>query len=166
MTVSPSQGALQVSSMTKITSRPQTTQPSPAITQQILSPTRSYTNDLKNRLDDFESRQGLTSPSSMVPKRQSTRLDYPQHEKGTLHGQMTEYLANVEPVTVDFSSMPINSPQIQSVDWGELGLPATTGSQRPTDELMLLQQRQERLLSKSSSVYRSSPRSPMEPKKP
>jgi hypothetical protein len=41
---------------------------------------------------------------------------------------MTEYLANnVEPSTVDFSNMRANSPQMQGIDWGELGLPATVG---------------------------------------
>ncbi|KAA6359279.1 MAG: hypothetical protein EZS28_045194, partial [Streblomastix strix] len=102
------------------------------------------------------------SPFKAYPQQasrgKSYRLDYPEQEKGTLSGQMTEYVSNIEPVTVDFSNIRSDSPQLRGVNWGALGPPATVGlgemgAKKPSQELLLLQQRQEEMLSRQSSQY-------------
>ncbi|KAA6321271.1 MAG: hypothetical protein EZS28_054575, partial [Streblomastix strix] len=65
----------------------------------------------------LERRDG--SPFKAYPQQasrgKSYRLDYPEQEKGTLSGQMTEYLSNIEPVTVDFSNIRSDSPQLRDI---------------------------------------------------
>ncbi|KAA6358425.1 MAG: hypothetical protein EZS28_046048, partial [Streblomastix strix] len=83
-------------------------------------------------------------------------VEYPEQERGTLNEQITEYLSNIQPTTVDFSSIPADSIEMQGIDWGEVGPPATAGIAqmgitKTPDELLVLQQRQEKLMGRNAS---------------
>ncbi|KAA6396988.1 MAG: hypothetical protein EZS28_007487 [Streblomastix strix] len=118
----------------------------------------SFTQKLRNKLDDIERQQAKDLGSSPKLTRKSTKdyMEYPKKEKGTLREKITEFFTQAKPTTIDFSAVPINDPKIRGVNWGASGPPATLGLgakgiQKSPKDIIKLQQRQERLLSKSST---------------
>ncbi|KAA6380402.1 MAG: hypothetical protein EZS28_024071 [Streblomastix strix] len=91
---------------------------------------------------------------SAHPKKEM--IQYPSQEKGTLNNKITEVFAGTHATTIDFSAMPANDPQLRGINWGAAGQPATVGLgqhgyEKSPQQLLQLQKRQEKLLSKSAT---------------
>ncbi|KAA6402885.1 MAG: putative MAP kinase kinase family domain protein [Streblomastix strix] len=124
---------------------------------------QAYALNLQAKLDDYESQNARKiSPGLDQPdKRQKILIEIPVIEEGTLNQQITEYFINSKPVTIDFSSMHSNDPQLQGINWGVCGPPATIGLAQqgvtsPPKEILNLQKRQEQLISRTSTGYTKS----------
>ncbi|KAA6360379.1 MAG: hypothetical protein EZS28_044094, partial [Streblomastix strix] len=116
----------------------------------------AYTDDLKNKLDDYEDQSGVNIKGQN--ENQKFIVEMPKQEKGTLNQQIAEFFTQVEPQTIDFSAMNADDPQLRGINWGAAGPPATIGLgekgiSRPPKELFELQKRQEKLLSKSTTGF-------------
>ncbi|KAA6369566.1 MAG: hypothetical protein EZS28_034907, partial [Streblomastix strix] len=123
----------------------------------------AYAQNLQAKLDDYESQNARKiSPGLEQPlKGQKVLIEMPVIEEGTLNQQITEYFINSKPVTIDFSSIPSDDPQLQGINWGVCGPPATIGLAQqgvefPPQEILDLQKRQEQLLSRTSTGYTQS----------
>ncbi|KAA6379335.1 MAG: hypothetical protein EZS28_025138, partial [Streblomastix strix] len=123
----------------------------------------AYAQNLQAKLDDYESQNSrMVSPGLEQPlKGQKVLIEMPVIEEGTLNQQITEYFINSKPVTIDFSSIPSDDPQLQGINWGVCGPPATIGLAQqgvefPPQEILDLQKRQEQLLSRTSTGYTQS----------
>ncbi|KAA6383501.1 MAG: hypothetical protein EZS28_020972, partial [Streblomastix strix] len=116
----------------------------------------AYTDDLRNKLDDFEDKSGVNTKGQN--ENQKVIVEMPKQEKGTLNQQIADFFTQVEPQTIDFSAMNADDPQLRDINWGAAGPPATIGLgekgiSRPPKELFELQKRQEKLLSKSTTGF-------------
>ncbi|KAA6373421.1 MAG: hypothetical protein EZS28_031052, partial [Streblomastix strix] len=121
---------------------------------------QAYAQNLQSKLDDYESQNSRKiSPGLELPeKEQKLLIEMPDNEEGTFNQQITEYFIDSKPVTIDFSSMSPDDPQLQGINWGVCGPPATLGLAQkgitsPPKEILDLQKRQEQLLSKTSTGY-------------
>ncbi|KAA6394018.1 MAG: hypothetical protein EZS28_010455, partial [Streblomastix strix] len=124
---------------------------------------QAYALSLQTKLDDYESQNARKiSPGLDLPdKRQKVLIEMPQIEQGTLNQKITEFFLTSKPVTIDFSSMPPDDPQLQGINWGVCGPPATIGLAQqgvevPPKEILDLQKRQEQLISRTSTGYTKS----------
>ncbi|KAA6366913.1 MAG: hypothetical protein EZS28_037560 [Streblomastix strix] len=82
----------------------------------------------------------------------------PTQKKGTSNEKIADFFSQAKLTTIDFSALPIDDPQPYGINLGASGPPVTIGLgenriQKATKEILVLQQRQERLLSKSSTNY-------------
>ncbi|KAA6385271.1 MAG: hypothetical protein EZS28_019203 [Streblomastix strix] len=130
----------------------------PQVSQSMMLP--MYTDNLRTKLDNLEKQEAQSQPSLPQMTRKSTKdyVEYPKQEKGTLNEKITDFFSQAKPTTIDFSAMRADDPQLRGINWGASGPPATLGlgaqgiSKAPK-QILELQQRQEKLLSKSSTNY-------------
>ncbi|KAA6358990.1 MAG: hypothetical protein EZS28_045483, partial [Streblomastix strix] len=120
----------------------------------------SYTKNLKNRLDIIEKQNEIQQYTNcqLTRKNISDFMECPKIEKGTLNEKIADFFSQAKPTTIDFSALPFDDPQLYGINWGASGPPVTIGLgvkgvQKAPKEILALQQRQERLLSKSSTNY-------------